>query len=61
VRFRRGKITGTVVGKGDKERRVRVLGHTEVSTTMKYLHFVTADVQAPRQRLSILNRLSSRL
>ena len=36
---------------------VRVLGHTEVSTTMKYLHLLTADIQAPHEKLSILNRL----
>ena len=36
---------------------VKILGHSEVSTTMKYLHLVTADLQAPHQRLSILNRL----
>jgi len=34
-----------------------ILGHTEVSTTMKYLHLVTSDLPAPHQRLSILNRL----
>ena len=35
----------------------KILGHTEVTTTMKYLHLVTADIQAPHQRLSILNRI----
>jgi site-specific recombinase XerD len=35
----------------------KILGHSEVSTTMKYLHLVIADLQAPHQRLSILNRL----
>lgn len=42
---------------GDVVRLSISLGHTEVSTTMKYLHLVTEDLQAPHQRLSILNRL----
>ena len=42
---------------GDVVRLSKILGHTEVSTTMKYLHLVTADLQALHQRLSILNRL----
>jgi integrase/recombinase XerD len=42
---------------GEVVRLSRVLGHTEVNTTMKYLHLVTADIQAPHQKLSILNRL----
>ena len=42
---------------GDVVRLSKVLGHADVSTTMKYLHLVTADLQAPHQRLSILNRL----
>ena len=42
---------------GDVVRLSKILGHTEVSTTMKYLHLVTADLQAPHQKLSILNRL----
>jgi integrase/recombinase XerD len=42
---------------GDVVRLSIILGHTEVSTTMRYLHLVTADIQAPHQRLSILNRL----
>lgn len=42
---------------GDVVRLSKVLGHAEVSTTMKYVHLVTADLQQPHQRLSILNRL----
>ena len=34
-----------------------VLGHSEVSTTMKYLHLLTEDLQRPHQSLSIMNRL----
>jgi integrase/recombinase XerD len=41
---------------GDVVRLSKILGHAEVSTTMKYLHLVTADLQAPHERLSLLNR-----
>ena len=34
-----------------------ILGHSDVSTTMKYLHLLTEDIQRPHQSLSILNRL----
>ena len=34
-----------------------ILGHSEISTTMKYLHLLTDDLQRPHQGLSILNRL----
>jgi hypothetical protein len=33
------------------------IGHSEISTTMKYLHLLTEDLQRPHQGLSILNRL----
>jgi integrase/recombinase XerD len=42
---------------GDVVRLSIVLGHSEVSTTMKYLHLLTEDLQRPHQSLSILNRL----
>ena len=42
---------------GDIVRLSIVLGHTQITTTQRYLHLVTADLQAPHQRLSILNRL----
>jgi integrase/recombinase XerD len=42
---------------GDVVRLSMILGHTEVSTTMRYSHLLTEDLQAPHQRLSILNRL----
>jgi integrase/recombinase XerD len=42
---------------GDVVRLSIILGHTEVSTTMKYLHLLTEDLQRPHQSLSILNRL----
>ncbi len=43
---------------GDIVRLSIVLGHTQITTTQRYLHLVAADLQAPHQRLSILNRLS---
>jgi len=42
---------------GDVVRLSIVLGHSDVSTTMKYLHLLTEDIQRPHQTLSILNRL----
>jgi integrase/recombinase XerD len=42
---------------GDVVRLSIILGHSEVSTTMKYLHLLTEDLQRPHQGLSILNRL----
>jgi integrase/recombinase XerD len=42
---------------GDVVRLSIVLGHSEVSTTMKYLHLLTEDLQRPHQSLSILNRI----
>jgi integrase/recombinase XerD len=42
---------------GDVVRLSIVLGHSDVSTTMKYLHLLTEDLQRPHQTLSILNRL----
>jgi hypothetical protein len=34
-----------------------ILGHSDVSTTMKYPHLLTEDVQRPHQALSVLARL----
>jgi integrase/recombinase XerD len=42
---------------GDVVRLSIILGHSDVSTTMKYLHPLTEDIQRPHQSLSILNRL----
>jgi integrase/recombinase XerD len=42
---------------GEVVRLSIILGHTEASTTMKYLHVLTEDLQRPHQSLSILNRL----
>ena len=42
---------------GDVVRLSIILGHSEISTTMKYLHLLTEDLQRPHQSLSILNRM----
>lgn len=42
---------------GDVVRLSLILGHTEVSTTMRYLHLLTEDLQRPHEGLSILTRL----
>ncbi len=42
---------------GDVVRLSIILGHTEIGTTMKYLHLLTEDLQRPHQGLSIVNRL----
>jgi integrase/recombinase XerD len=42
---------------GDVVRLSRVLGHSRISTTMRYLHLQTTDLQRPHQELSMLNRL----
>ena len=42
---------------GDVVRLSIILGHSEMSTTQKYLHLFTEDLQRPHQGLSILNRL----
>lgn len=42
---------------GDVVRLSLVLGHSEVGTSMRYLHLLTEDLQRPHEALSILNRL----
>jgi integrase/recombinase XerD len=42
---------------GEVVRLSIILGHSDVSTTMKYLHLLTEDVQRPHQALSVLGRL----
>jgi integrase/recombinase XerD len=44
---------------GDIVRLSMVLGHTQVTTTQRYLHLLTEDLTASHQRVSILNRLGS--
>ena len=42
---------------GDVVRLSMVLGHSEVGTSMRYLHLLTEDLQRPHEGLSILNRV----
>ena len=42
---------------GEVVRLSVILGHSDVSTTMKYLQLLTEDVQRPHQALSVLGRL----
>jgi integrase/recombinase XerD len=42
---------------GDIVRLSMVLGHTQITTTQRYLHLLTDDLSASHQRVSILNRL----
>jgi site-specific recombinase XerD len=44
---------------GEVVRLSRILGHSELDTTMKYVHMLTGDLQQPHQQLSVLNRLRS--
>lgn len=43
---------------GDIVRLSMVLGHTQITTTQRYLHLLTEDLSASHQKVSILNRLS---
>jgi integrase/recombinase XerD len=42
---------------GDIVRLSMVLGHTQITTTQRYLHLLTEDLSASHQKVSILNRL----
>jgi integrase/recombinase XerD len=41
---------------GDVVRLSRTLGHTQITTTMRYLHLLTDDLSAAHARLSVLNQ-----
>src|SRR4029450_4780731 len=56
-RLRHTFATSYLQNGGDVVRLSRVLGHAQLTTTMRYLHLVTTDLQKPHQQLSILNRL----
>lgn len=56
-RLRHSFATEYLRAGGEVVRLSRILGHSEISTTMKYLHLLTEDLQRPHQGLSILNRL----
>jgi site-specific recombinase XerD len=42
---------------GDIVRLSIVLGHSQITTTQRYLHLLTEDLSASHERVSILNRL----
>jgi integrase/recombinase XerD len=42
---------------GDVVRLSMVLGHSQITTTQKYLHLLTGDLCATHERVSVLNRL----
>jgi integrase/recombinase XerD len=56
-RLRHTFATSYLQNGGDVVRLSRVLGHAQLTTTLRYLHLVTGDLQKPHQQLSILNRL----
>jgi integrase/recombinase XerD len=43
---------------GDIVRLSMVLGHSQITTTQRYLHLLTDDLSASHHRVSILNRLA---
>jgi integrase/recombinase XerD len=56
-RLRHTMATQYLRNGGDVVRLSIILGHSEISTTMRYLHLLTEDLQRPHQSLSILNRM----
>jgi integrase/recombinase XerD len=56
-RLRHSFATSYLRNGGDVVRLSETLGHSQLSTTMRYLHLVTEDLAEPHQRLSPLNRL----
>jgi integrase/recombinase XerD len=56
-RVRHTFATNYLQNGGDVVRLSRVLGHSQITTTMRYLHLIVSDLQKPHQQLSILNRL----
>ena len=42
---------------GDIVRLAMVLGHSQITTTQRYLHLLTSDLVQAQQRTSLLNRL----
>jgi integrase/recombinase XerD len=43
---------------GDIVRLAIVLGHSQITTTQRYLHLVTDDLRVAHERVSLLNRLA---
>jgi integrase/recombinase XerD len=57
-RLRHTFATNYLRHRGDIVRLSMVLGHTQITTTQRYLHLLTDDLTANHQRVSILNRLT---
>jgi len=57
-RLRHTFATSYLRNGGDVVRLSRVLGHSQITTTMRYLHLQTEDLQRSHQQISILERLS---
>ena len=57
-RLRHTFATSWLRNGGDVVRLSRVLGHSQLTTTMHYLHMQTQDLQQSHQQVSILERLS---
>jgi len=55
-RLRHSFATEYLRNGGEVVRLSRILGRTQVTTTMKYLHLLTEDLQGPHSRLSPLGR-----
>jgi integrase/recombinase XerD len=55
--FRHTFATNYLRQGGDIVRLSMVLGHTQITTTQRYLHLLTEDLSASHQKVSILNRL----
>ncbi len=56
-RLRHTSATNYLKNGGDVVRLSRVLGHSQITATMRYLHLLTTDLRQSHQQLSILNRL----
>jgi integrase/recombinase XerD len=56
-RFRHTFATNYRRQGGDIVRLSMVLGHSQITTTQRYLHLLTEDLSASHQKVSILNRL----
>lgn len=59
-RLRHTFATEYLRGGGEVVRLSKQLGHSSVTTTMKYEHLLTEDLKAAHQRLSPLSRAHSR-
>jgi integrase/recombinase XerD len=57
LRLRHTFATNYLRQGGDIVRLSMVLGHSQITTTQRYLHLVTGDLSVGHQRVSILNRL----